>query len=196
MRYQWQVKKHEVLFKKYFQLEEYTLSHELFAGGDSQGFTREIFERGQVVALLPYDPVRHKVVLIEQFRVGAIDDEDTPWLLECVAGVVEAGEENDDVAIRESDEEAGCEIQQLHKIYHYYVSPGGTTERCMLYCGIVDSEGLGGIHGLPEENEDIRVDVVDVEQAFRWLDEGKIKSSATIIALQWLQLNESSLKSD
>jgi len=190
MKYRWKVDKHEVLFKKYFQLEEYAISHDLFAGGQSQVFTREIFERGSVVALLPYDPVRRKVVLIEQFRIGAIEDEVTPWLWESVAGVVETGEENDEVAIRESREEAGCEVKQLHKIFRYYVSPGGTTERCTLYCGIVDSQGLGGIHGLPDENEDIRVEVVDVEEVYRWLDEGIIKSSATIIALQWLRLNE------
>lgn len=193
MKYQWQVEKHQVLFKKYFQLEEYTLSHELFAGGQSPVFTRELFERGQVVALLPYDPIRRKVVLIEQFRVGAIDDEESPWLLECVAGVVEEGEKNDEVAIRESHEEAGCEIKQLHHIHHYYVSPGGTSEQCMLYCGIIDSDGIGGIHGLPEEHEDIRVDVIDVELALQWLREGRIRSSATIIALQWLALNESTL---
>lgn len=190
MKYRWKVEKHEVLFKKYFQMEEYAISHDLFAGGQSQVFTREIFERGSVVALLPYDPVRRKVVLIEQFRIGAIEDELSPWLWESVAGVVEAGEENDEVAIRESQEEAGCEVKQLHKIFQYYVSPGGTTERCTLYCGIVDSEGLGGIHGLPYENEDIRVEVVDVEEAYRWVRDGFVQSSATIIALQWLELNE------
>ncbi len=193
MKYRWQLDKHEVLFKKYFQLEEYSISHDLFSGGHSKVFTREIFERGSVVALLPYDPARRKVVLIEQFRIGAIEDEHSPWLWESVAGVVEAGEEDDDVAIRESHEEAGCKIKRLHKIYRYYVSPGGTTERCTLYCGIVDSDGIGGIHGLADENEDIRVEVVDVEEAYRWLDEGIIKSSATIISLQWLRLNESSL---
>ena len=193
MKYCWTVDRHEVLFRKYFQLEEFTISHDLFAGGQSQVFTREIFERGSVVALLPYDPVRRKVVLIEQFRIGAIADEQSPWLWESVAGVIEAGEKDDEVAIRESQEEAGCEIKQLHKICRYYVSPGGTSERCTLYCGIVDSDGIGGIHGLADENEDIRVEVVDVEEAFRWLDEGIIKSSATIIALQWLRLNEGSL---
>jgi len=191
MKYRWKVDRHEVLFKKYFQLEEYAISHDLYAGGESQVFTREIFERGSVVALIPFDPVRRNVVLIEQFRIGAIDDEHSPWIWESVAGVVESGEVDDEVAIRESREEAGCDIKQLHRICQYYVSPGGTTERCTLYCGIVDSEGLGGIHGLPDENEDIRVEVVDVEKAYRWLDEGNIKSSATIIALQWLRMNES-----
>ncbi len=196
MKYRWKVDRHEVLFKKYFQLEEYAISHDLYAGGNSGVFTREIFERGSVVALIPYDPVRRKVILIEQFRIGAIDDEHSPWLWESVAGVVESGEVDDEVAIRESQEEAGCDIKQLHRICQYYVSPGGTTERCTLYCGIVDSEGLGGIHGLPDENEDIRVEVVDVEEANRWLDEGVIKSSATIIALQWLRMNESKLSAE
>lgn len=193
MKYSWKLNQHKVLFKKYFQLEEFSLSHELYRGGYSNIFTREIFERGSVVALLPYDPKRRKVVLIEQFRAGAIRDEQTPWLVECVAGVVEAGEAEDQVAIRESREEAGCDIEQLHAICRYYVSPGGTSEECTLYCGIIDSTGVGGVHGLVEENEDIRVEVVDSEIAYAWLKEGKIKSSATIIALQWLQLNEARL---
>ena len=155
--------------------------------------TREIFERGSVVALLPYDPKLRKVVLIEQFRAGAIHDEKSPWLIECVAGVIDEGETVEEVAIRESKEEANCEIIHLEKICRYYVSPGGTTEECTLFCGIVDSNGIGGIHGLAEENEDIRVEVVDTEIAYQWLAEGIIKSSATIIALQWLQLNESRL---
>ena len=194
MNYNWRLDKHELLFEKYFRLEEYAIAHELYDGGNSTVFTREIFERGSVVALLPYDPKRRKVILIEQFRIGAIHDEKSPWLIECVAGVIDEGETVETVAIRESQEEAGCNIKRLEKIYRYYVSPGGTTEECTLFCGIVDSDGIGGIHGLPEENEDIRVEVVDVDQAYQWLADGKIKSSATIIALQWLQLNEQRLR--
>ena len=193
MKYSWKLDKHQVLFSKYFRLEEYSLSHELFEGGYSNIFTREIFERGSVVALLPYDPERRKVVLIEQFRAGAIGDEQTPWLFECVAGVIEEGESEDQVAIRESREEADCDIQQLHQISRYYVSPGGTTELCTLYCGIIDSNGIGGIHGLDEENEDIRVEVVDADLAYAMVRDGRIKSSATVIALQWLELNEQQL---
>ena len=190
MRYQWKLVKHLTLFEKYFRLDEYSLSHELFAGGDSPVFTREIFERGSVVAVLPYDPERRKVVLIEQFRAGAIEDPDGPWLIESVAGVIEPGESTQQVALRECVEEAGCEIRQLQVISQYYVSPGGTSEHCSLYCGLVDSDGVAGIHGLPDENEDIRVMVVDAEEAFAWVREGRIRSSATIIALQWLELNQ------
>ena len=171
MKYQWKLDKHLTLFEKYFKLDEYSISHELFGGGFSPVFTREIFERGTVVAVLPYDPIRGKVVLIEQFRA-------------------EQGESEPDVAVRECEEEAGCTISKLELISHYYVSPGGTTEHCSLFCGIVDSEGVGGIHGLPHEHEDIRVLVVDCREAYAWVRDGKIRSSATIIALQWLELNE------
>ena len=190
MKYQWKLVKHLTLFEKYFRLDELSVSHELFAGGDSPVFTREIFERGSVVAVLPYDPERRKVVLIEQFRAGAIEDPDGPWLIESVAGVIEPGESTQQVALRECVEEAGCEIRQLEVISQYYVSPGGTSEHCSLYCGLVDSEGVAGIHGLADENEDIRVMVVDAEEAFAWVREGRIRSSATIIALQWLELNQ------
>ena len=193
MKYQWKLVKRLTLFEKYFRLDEYSLSHELFGGGDSPVFTREIFERGSVVAVLPYDPERRKVVLIEQFRTGAIEDPDGPWLIESVAGVIEPGESTQQVALRECVEEAGCEIRQLEMISEYYVSPGGTSEHCSLYCGLVDSDGVAGIHGLPDENEDIRVMVVDTEEAFAWVRQGRIRSSATIIALQWLELNQARL---
>ena len=195
MKYRWKLERHLTLFEKYFRLDEYSLSHELFAGGDSPVFTREIFERGAaVVAVLPFDPQRGKVVLIEQFRAGAIGDAETPWLIECVAGVIEDGEGEQRVAERECVEEAGCEILGLELISSYYVSPGGTSEWCSLYCGIVDSDGVGGIHGLAHEHEDIRVLVVDTSEAYAWVRSGRIRSSATIIALQWLELNESRLR--
>jgi ADP-ribose pyrophosphatase len=193
MNYQWTLDKHLTLFQKYFKLDEYSVSHELFAGGNSPVFTREIFERGAVVAVIPYDPNRDEVVLIEQFRAGAINDANGPWLIESVAGVIEAGELPDQVAIRESVEEAACTINTLERICGYYVSPGGTTEYCTLFCGLVDSTGVGGVHGLADENEDIRVFTVKSDVAFDWVREGKIKSSATIIGLQWLELNRDRL---
>ena len=190
MKYRWKLVQHQTLFEKYFRLDEYSVSHELYAGGSSAVFTREIFERGSVVAVLPYDAERRKVVLIEQFRAGAIEDPQGPWLIESVAGVIEPGESKEQVALRECEEEADCSIQRLELISEYYVSPGGTSEYCSLYCGLVDSDGVAGIHGLAHENEDIKVMVVDAGEAFAWVREGRIRSSATIIALQWLQLNQ------
>ena len=194
MKYRWRLERHQTLFEKYFKLDEYSLSHELFDGGFSPVITREIFERGVVVAVLPFDPQRRRVVLVEQFRAGAITDAETPWLIECVAGVVESDEAETDVARRECVEEAGCGIHRLEVISRYYVSPGGTSEHCSLFCGLVDSDGVGGIHGLEHENEDIRVIVVDCEEAYAMVSDGRIRSSATIIALQWLQLNQARLE--
>jgi ADP-ribose pyrophosphatase len=196
MKYRWKLERHETLFEKYFRLDEYHVSHELYGGGSSPVFTREVFERGSVVAVLPYDPLRDCVVLIEQFRIGAIDDAEGPWLVECVAGVIEDGETEREVATREAFEEAGCEIERLEPISHYYVSPGGTSEYCTLYCGLIDSRGIGGIHGLDHENEDILVQVVDAAEAFAAVREGRIRSSATIIALQWLELDHARLRRD
>lgn len=190
MKYRWKLVRRQTLFEKYFRLDEYLVSHELFGGGSSPEFTREVFERGPVVAVLPYDPERRKVVLIEQFRIGAIEDPVGPWLIETVAGVVEPGESTRQVALRESEEEAGCEIRSLELICDYHVSPGAVNELCTLYCGLVDSDGVAGIHGLADENEDIRVMVVDADEAFAWLRAGRIRSSPAVIALLWLEINQ------
>ena len=148
MKYRWTLHQRSTLFEKYFRLDEYAVSHELFEGDESERFTREIFERGNVVALLPYDPAQRKVVLIEQFRAGAVDHQPSPWLVECVAGMIEPGETDEQVALRECVEEAGCEVGKLLPMYRYYVTPGGSTEYCSLFCGLVDSTDVGGIHGL------------------------------------------------
>ena len=190
MKYRWKVHRHETLFKKYFQLDEYLVSHELFEGGTSQRFTREIFERGSAVAVIPYDPIRRQVVFIEQFRIGALNEGDHPWLIECVAGIIEENESVEDVARRETLEETGCQVKQLIPAHHYYVSPGGSTETCTIFCGIVDAPEHDSVHGLPHENEDIRVFSVASSQAFDWLSSGKINNSMTLIALHWLQINE------
>lgn len=196
MKYRWKLESRQTLFEKYFRLDELSISHELYGGGSSPVFSREIFERGVVAAVLPYDPSCDRVVLIEQFRAGAIGDADGPWLVECVAGVIEAGESEQDVAMREAVEEAGCHIERLELISHYYVSPGGSSEHCSLFCGMIDSEGIGGIHGLAQENEDILVQVVDAAEAFARVRDGRIRSSATIIALQWLELNHARLRAE
>ncbi len=194
MKYQWKTINHEIIFQGYFRIEKFDLQHEKYGGGWTETFQREIFERGSAVAVLPYDPVRDKVVLIEQFRAGGIGTIDPPWMKEIVAGIIEPGELEQEVAEREIMEEAGCQLLQLEKITRFYVSPGGTTEQCTIFCGRVDSEGVGGIFGLDHEFEDIMVEVVDLKQAEIWLQDGTINSAASIIALQWLLLNRDRLR--
>jgi len=179
----------------FFKLDKFRLRHSLFNGGVSRDMSRELFERGHAVAMLPYDPIRDELVLLEQFRIGAIRDSNGPWLTEMVAGMIGEGENPEDVARREAMEEAGCEVDSLIHILDYYVSPGGTSETIALYCGLINAESVTeGVYGLDEENEDIRVFKVSYAQAIDWLQQGKINSAAPIIALQWLMLNREQLR--
>ena len=190
-------------FNGYFQIDRYRLRHRLFEGGWSGEFEREIFERGHAVSVLLLDPVLDRVVLIEQFRAGAFaalaspwfDKGASPWLVESIAGIIEDGESPEDVARRETREEAGCEILDLVPICHYLVSPGGTSESVFVFLGRVDATKAGGVHGLDAEHEDIRVLAVPTAEALGWLDEGRIVNAMTIIALQWLRANHTEMLS-
>ncbi|HZT20543.1 MAG TPA: NUDIX domain-containing protein [Dongiaceae bacterium] len=177
------------LYAGFFRLALYRFRHRLFAGGWSAEIQRELCERPHAVGVLPYDPAADKVVLIEQFRIGAWAAGLEAWQTEIVAGFVEEGEAEAEVAHREAREEASLELSALLPICRYAVSPGGSSESVSLYCGRVDSRGAGGIHGLPEEHEDIRVEVLSFADAMRRLDEGAITNATSIIALQWLALN-------
>jgi len=184
----------EVVYQGFFRVEKYRLKHTLFGGGWSAEIVRELFMRGHCVAVLLYDPHTDKVVLIEQFRTGAILNPDKAWLVEVVAGAIEEGETAEEVAYRETLEEAGCEIQQLMIINEFYTTPGGSSEWITLYCGKVDSTKVGGIHGLAHEDEDILVRAVDFDEAYLMLENGEIESAIPIIAIQWLALNRQKLK--
>ncbi|WP_421861779.1 ADP-ribose diphosphatase [Motiliproteus sp.] len=179
----------ERLHDGFFKLDRLQLRHRLFEGGWSNTLTRELFIRDDAVCLLPYDPERDQVLLIEQFRIGALQDPSSPWMLELVAGIVEPGESVAQVAQREAEEEAGLQVQRLERICCYHVSPGGSQERIHLLCGQIDSRGQGGLFGLADEGEDIRALVVSREAAFAAVNDGRINNAATLIALQWLQLN-------
>ena len=181
------------LYKGFFECNLYTLRHKLFAGGWSPEIKREFFERGHAAVLLPYDVKNDTVVLIEQFRLGAVAADKSPWLLELVAGMIEQGEVAEDVAKREALEEAGLTVKTCQFMLNYLVSPGGTTEQIDLFIADIDSSNVGGLYGLERENEDIRVHVVARETAYQWVKEGKIYNGATIIALQWLELNKDNL---
>ena len=180
--------------KGFLSVSSYRLCHPLFAGGMSQELDREVMLRGNAAGLLAYDPKRQEVVLIEQFRIGAYVSGEKPWLLELVAGIEEPDESLETLVKREAVEEAGLQVDgDLVKICDYMVSPGGSTEKISLYCGEIDSSNAGGLHGLAEEGEDIRVHVLTVQDAFAAVRQGFIENAATIIALQWLELNHESV---
>lgn len=184
----------ETLYQGFFRMSRVTVRHRLFGGGWSGNVVRELFERGEAVGVLPYDPVNHLVGLVQQFRVGAMEDANNPWQYEVVAGVMESDESRLEVATRELQEEAGLQVSELVPIYSYMVSSGGTNEKIHLYCGIADLPGREGIFGLPEEDEDIRFHVWPYQKAIDALQAGRLNNAPVTIAMQWLQLNWQKLR--
>ncbi len=191
---EFKVLKREQRYHGFFGIDSLSLQHSLFAGGMSDIISREVIDKGGAAAVLLYDPGMRKIILVEQFRVGAMDDDLGAWLTELVAGYIEPGEQPEEVVRREAVEEAGCDIAEMIFIGEYFVSPGSTSERMTLFCGRVDASNAGGIYGLEEEGEDIRVRVVGVDQAIKMLQTGEINSATPWIALLWLQSNEKMLR--
>lgn len=184
------------LYRGFFTLQRARLQHRLFTGSWGDTITREVLRREPAVGVLLYDPARRLVGLVEQFRVGALDRPAGPWLLEVVAGIVDSGERPEQVARRELREEAGIDAVSLYSICEYFVSPGGSNEHMTLFCGVTSLAGKGGIYGLPGDGEDIRFHVFEEAAAFAALANGRCDNAATIICLQWLQLNRERLHSD
>ncbi|MFR0674240.1 NUDIX domain-containing protein [Enterobacterales bacterium AW_CKDN230030176-1A_HGKHYDSX7] len=181
-------------YQGFYRLDKVRLRHELFAGGLGREISRELFVRHDAVCVLPYDPQRDEVVLIEQFRVGALDKTQNPWLIELVAGLIDKDERPEEVAHREAEEEAGLRFSALWPMTRYFPSPGGSDEFVHLFLGRCDSEGAGGLHGLEEEGEDIRVKVWSFEDALQAVRDGRIGNAASIIAIQWLALNRDEVR--
>ncbi|EFO44021.1 ADP-ribose pyrophosphatase, partial [Vibrio parahaemolyticus AQ4037] len=184
----------ESVFEGFFKMVKYRFKHKLFAGGWSDVVEREMFERGHAAAMLPYDPKTDQVVIIEQIRIGALEHEH-PWQLEIVAGMIDRDESAEEVIRREAEEEAGITVGRVASVTSYYPSSGGCSEKLDVFVGEVDASKAHGIHGLDYEDEDIRVHVLSREQAYQWVKDGIFENGASIIALQWLQLNHQELRS-
>ncbi|MBB4267464.1 NUDIX domain-containing protein [Roseospira visakhapatnamensis] len=189
------VERRESAFRGYFHIDRYVLRHALFGGGMMERpITRELLERGHAVAVLPYDPVRDVVVLIEQFRIGALAADMGPWLLEVVAGIIDEGETAEAVAVRETREESGCRVTMLEPVARWLSSPGCTSETVALFVGRVDAGAVSGVHGLPDEGEDIRPLVVSADAFLDLLAEGRLDNATILIAAQWLALHRARLR--
>lgn len=189
-----EIVKRDTCYQGFYRLDKVHLRHELFAGGLGREISRELFVRHDAVCVLPYDPQRDEVVLIEQFRVGALDKTQNPWLIELVAGLIDKDEQPEEVAHREAEEEAGLTFSALWPMTRYFPSPGGSDEFVHLFLGRCDSEGAGGLHGLETEGEDIRVKVWSFEDALQAVRDGRIGNAASIIAIQWLALNRDEVR--
>ena len=181
-----QIVRRETCYSGFFSLDRLTIRHRLYDGSMSGEFTREIFERGHASAVLLYDPARDSVVLIQQFRIGAMSAGMNPWLYEIVAGINDPGETPEDVVRRESEEEAGLKVDRLHFVSRFLVSPGGTSETISLFIGTVDSSGAGGVHGLASEHENIRVLVKSFDEVMSMAEGGEICNATALVAVYYL----------
>lgn len=186
MGHRFQVLNRQRCHDGYLKLDRYRLRHALYEGDMSAVVDRECLLRGLAVAVLPYDPDTDQVLLVEQFRVGAMEDERGAWILETIAGMAEPGEPPREVAVRESREEAGIELGTMELIADYLPSPGGSNERVKLYCGAFQSEGAGGVYGVDDEHEDIQALVLPLDEALGMVDDRVIRAAMPLVALQWL----------
>ncbi len=191
------IEKQQRLFKKHFALDEYVVHYKKFDGTTTPSLVREVFERDQdAVAILPYDALRDEVVLIEQFRPGALKDPVSPWLIEIVAGLIDPGEDEITAALRELNEEAHFQVtaDRLHFVTAVYPSPGGISERVSVYIANVDATHIDAAGGLAAENEDIRIFKVKAADAFAACRSGRICNCAALVALLNLQLDHAKLR--
>jgi ADP-ribose pyrophosphatase len=187
----------EPLYHGRYEFDRYRMRYRTYSGAWSKDVEREILDRGNTVSLLPYDPQRDLVVLIEQFRPGAFANDDPhPWLWEIVAGVMEDGEQPLEVAARECEEETGLKTTALKPIREYYTSPGAVVEYNRMFVGRVDASAAGGLHGLHEEGEDIRVFTLTAAEAFAAVDEGKFRTAPALIGLAWLKDKREQLRAE
>lgn len=195
MNYQFDLLNTQVAYRGFLKLNRYQLRHELYLGGTSEALIRERLEGLRAASVLLYDPRLDQVVLVEQFRIGAVGQVTPPWVLETVGGFVPDQEEDESVARREALEEANCQVGRLERICEFMVSPGISVDRIVLFCGEVDASKATGVHGLDHEGEDIRVVVMGADEAIGELYGGRANSTSILIALQWLALNRTALQS-
>lgn len=204
MNYKYNIINIENIYTGFHKLNKYTYNHTKFNGSVSNTITRELLDRKNAVGVIPYDPKEDKIILIEQIRTGVLSNHEHPWLYETIAGVIDSEhnsknnpEHNKEfTAKKECLEEAGCTVSKLIPIYEYYMTPGCSSEKMTLYCGITDISNIQNhsLHGLPEENEDIKVHVFSLNEALQMLEDNIIRNATTIIALQWLKINAKNLK--
>lgn len=190
------VSEQTIAYSNFFTVEEVSLRHDLFSGGRSEEIARAVFMTADAVTVLPYDPKRDEVLLIEQFRAAMLLRGDPrPWAIEAIAGRIDPGETPEETANREAAEEAGLSLGRLHEVGRYYSAPGSNTEYLISYIAECDlaktDESLGG---LAAEHEDIRSIIVPFDEFDDALRTGKIDIGPLLISGLWLQRERERLR--
>jgi len=191
-----QIISQSVPYRDFFAVSETHLTHRRFDGTNSAVIKRAAFLSGDAVTVLPYDPVRKRVLLIEQFRAGPLARGDAqPWSLEAIAGRIDAGETPEAAARREAMEEAGLSLGPLRQIASYYPSPGAMNEYLYSFVAICDlPDGTAGIHGLASEAEDIRGHLVSLDHLMDLVRSGEVNNAPLILTALWLAMSAQELQ--
>jgi len=176
------------LYSGFFNLNKYEFIHEKHDGDWTDKVEREIFSGAHVSTLLPYDPIKKEIILLQQFRAGTLSRYDNDYLYEIVAGIIGENEKPEKTAKRECLEETGCEVKKIIPIQDYFPAPGSSESYYHLFLGEINSFDGERIKGLEDENEDILVKSFKIEDVRNMLKENKIKNGLTLIALQWFFL--------
>ncbi|WMS85904.1 NUDIX hydrolase [Pleionea litopenaei] len=174
----------EICHQGFLELKKHTIQYTKFSGERSRIHQREVLVRDATVGILLFDSKMNKVLLTEQFRIGALENNDHPWIFELPAGVIDQGETAETAVCREVKEETGYLVEHSELIGDFYVSPGGTSETTKIYFAelVLDASG---VHGEATENEDIRTHLIDFDEALSWIGTQKLSASAAI-AFLWL----------
>lgn len=188
---------HRRPYLRYFAVEEADVRFPRFGGGMSDKVERAVFMMTDAVTVLPYDPVRDRALIIEQFRAGPyLRGDPRPWLLEPIAGRIDPGEDPETTARREAEEEAGLKIGDLHLVATYYVSPGAVTEYLYSYIGIADlPDEAAGVAGLEAESEDIRSHVLSFDALMELVETGDADNGPLLLSILALARRRERLRS-
>jgi ADP-ribose pyrophosphatase len=180
----------------FFALDLWHLRHGRFDGGMSPPLVREVFIAGDAVTVLPYDPVRDRVLLVEQVRMGPLGRGDPlPWQLEAIAGRIDPGESPEEAARREAVEEARLVLGRLEKVAEYYPTPGAVTEYLYSYVALCDlPDGVAGVFGAAEEAEDIKGHLLDFDRLVEVMASGEIGNAPLLLTVLWLQRERGRLR--
>lgn len=189
-----EIQSREYIYRGFIQVEKVSLKHRLFDQTEyTPTFQRELIKRKEAAGVLIYNDSQQKFALIEQFRIGAMDDTISPWQLEIIAGVLDGNESPESCIKRESLEESGCSIDQLTKLFSFYPSAGACNEIFHLYVAEAELPSQGGIFGMPDESENIKLHILPYSAIENLLQGSRLCNAPVIMAMQWLQQHVATL---
>lgn len=188
MKLKYKIINKKKLYSGFFSLNKYEFIHQKHDGIWTNKVEREVFSGSHVSALLPYDPIKKEIILIQQFRAGVLSRYDDDYLYEIVAGIIDKNESPEETARRECLEETGCEVNKITPIQNYFPNPGSSESYYHLFLGDINSFTGERIKGIESENENILVKPFKINQVRKMLKDKVITNGLTLVALQWFFL--------